>query len=89
MDRAKLLKLYTVVMGACLSVAAHSGGEAQVDAAHKHGKKMKMNEPMTSGMAKAGMMKGDVKSAGEKKAKEMHPMMEQEQKAMPPEAPKR
>lgn len=44
---------------------------------------MKMDEPMTTGMMKKGMMKGDVKSAADRKAKVMQPLMEQEEKSMP------
>lgn len=44
---------------------------------------MKSDEPMTTGMMKPGMKKGDVrKSAGANEDK-MKPMMEQEEKAMP------
>lgn len=42
-----------------------------------------MHEPMTTGMMKNGMMKGDVKNVADKKVKEMQPMMDQEEKSMP------
>ncbi len=42
------------------------------------GKSMNMDEPMPIKMAKPGMKKGDVKSAAEKKEREMKPMLERE-----------
>lgn len=46
-------------------------------------KKMKTDEPMETGMMKKGMTKGDVKKAADEKARELQPMMEQEEKTMP------
>lgn len=45
-------------------------------------KKMRMNEPMDTEMMKQGMKKGDVKDAADRRAQEMQPMMEQEEKSM-------
>lgn len=45
--------------------------------------KMKVNEPMETGMMKEGMTKGDVRKAAEKKDRELQPMMEQEERKMP------
>ena len=50
--------------------------------------KMKMDEPMSTGMMKPGMKKGDVKKAGERRKKKMTPMLEQEQQSMPRPAAK-
>ena len=66
--------------------AGAAGAETQTAAGApkpKPAKKMKMNESMPTGMARQGMMKGEVKKAAEKKDKEMKPMMDQEEKAMP------
>jgi hypothetical protein len=41
-----------------------------------------MDEPMSTGMMKKGMMKGDVKAAADQKSRKMQPLMEQEEKAM-------
>jgi hypothetical protein len=50
---------------------------------------MKMDEPMSGEMKKKGMKKRDVKSAAEKKEREMKGMIEQEQKSMPQDARKK
>ncbi|HJV24178.1 MAG TPA: hypothetical protein VJ673_00770 [Aromatoleum sp.] len=47
-------------------------------------KKMKTDEPMETGMMKKGMTKGDVGKAAKEKEHELQPMMEQEERAMPP-----
>lgn len=46
-------------------------------------KNIRMTDPMTTGMMKPGMVKGEVKRAAERKAKLMAPAMEREQQAMP------
>ncbi|HMC13100.1 MAG TPA: hypothetical protein VKG67_02005 [Gallionellaceae bacterium] len=81
MTRNNVLFILTAVIAACLALGAHAADQSHVASAHK--KKMKMDQPMTTGMMKKGMMKGDVKSAADKKAKEMQPMMQQEEKSMP------
>ncbi|CAG4884077.1 conserved exported protein of unknown function [Georgfuchsia toluolica] len=74
---------------ACIVVCAAHGAPAadRPPAANTHthdsAKKMKMDEPMTTGMMKKGMRKGDVKRMADRKAKVMQPLMEQEEKAMP------
>ena len=50
--------------------------------------KMKMDEPMSTGMMKQGMKKGDVKKAAERRKKKMAPKLEQEQQSMPAPAAK-
>lgn len=49
--------------------------------APKMKKKMKMDEPMAGGMKKPGMMKGDMKSAADRKDRQMDEMMKKEEKA--------
>jgi hypothetical protein len=94
MPRARTCALIAARIGLLL-VACHAGIVDARDispAATVHElkkKKMKMDEPMETGMMKKGMTKGDVKKAAEEKARELQPMMEQEQKTMPadPEKP--
>lgn len=83
----KVLVLFAAVI-ACWTSGGYAAGESPAADAHRDKKKMKMDEPMTSGMMKKGMMKGDVKNAADKKDKEMQPMMEQEEKSMSPEKTK-
>lgn len=45
----------------------------------KSKKPMKMDEPMPTGMAKEGMMKGDVKASAAQKEAEMEKLMQQEE----------
>jgi len=84
--RNNVLSILAAVIAACLALGAHAADKSPVASAHK--KKMKMDEPMTTGMMKKGMMKGDVKSTADKKAKEMQPMMEQEERSMLPDKAK-
>jgi hypothetical protein len=44
----------------------------------------KMEEPMAGKMKRPGMKQGDVKKAAEKKRRVMKPMLEKEEKEMPP-----
>lgn len=48
--------------------------------------KMQMDAPMQGGMMKEGMKKGDVKRAAARKGRAMKPVMEREEKSMPPAA---
>lgn len=48
---------------------------------------MKAEQPMSTGMMKPGMKKGDVGKAAEQKTRKLEPMMEQEEKSMPPAKP--
>lgn len=89
MTRNNVLIILATVIGTCWAVGVHAddksaADKATVDHVDKHKKKMRMDEPMTTGMMKKGMMKGDVKSAADKKAKDMKPTVEQEEKSMPP-----
>ncbi len=79
MFRRPVLPLLVAIVG--LSHAACAADPAPPVPAHPG--KMKMNEPMRTGMMKKGMTKGDVKRAAEKKAKAMQPMMAREQESMP------
>ena len=77
--------LFLALLAAAIMTGA-AGAQTQTAAEapqSKPAKKMKMNEPMPTRMARPGMMKGDVKKDAEKKSKEMKPMMEQEENAMP------
>lgn len=46
-------------------------------------KAIRMNDPMTTGMMKPGMIKGEVKRAAERKAKDMQPAVAREEQSMP------
>lgn len=72
-------------MAACLFLymAGILAGDQQNDG--KRSSKMRMTEPMETGMMKQGMKKDDVRKAARKKAREMQPMMEQEERSMPQE----
>jgi hypothetical protein len=53
-------------------------------------KPMRKDEPIANKMKKPGMKQGDVKKEAREKAREMKPMLEKEEKEMPPSAaPKR
>jgi len=84
MSRTRVLRLVAALTAAGFSFAAHSADGAATANADQPPKKMKMDAPMSTGMAKKGMMKGDVKSSADKKLKAMQPMMAQEQQSMPP-----
>lgn len=85
MFRHRHLVVFTVVIaaGLALGVRARAAEMSAVNPAPHHPQKMKMDEPMRTGMMKKDMRKGDVKSAAEKKIQALRPMMEQEQKSMP------
>lgn len=76
-------KMFPRILAACLSVCMAGVFAEDVQKAEGNAKRMRMHEPMATGMTKPGMKKGDVRSAAEKKAREMQPMMEQEEKSMP------
>ena len=81
MIRNNVLIILAAIIAACLALGAHASDKPPVDNAHKHKKKMKMDEPMTTGMMKKGMKKGDVKSAANKKSKEIEPMIKHEEES--------
>lgn len=81
-DKPFLLLAAALVAGSAFGVGA--ADRAAPAAPPGPEQKMKMDEPMATGMMKQGMRKGDVKRAADRKAKAMQPMMEQEEKAMPP-----
>jgi hypothetical protein len=58
-------------------------GAPPADTGDQH-RPMNMNEPMATGMMKKGMTEGDVKKAEEERARQLAPMMEQEEASMPP-----
>jgi len=62
---------------------------ASVLAAEPREKPMRKDEPIANKMKKPGMKQGDVKKEAQEKAREMKPMLEKEEKEMPPPAPKR
>ena len=64
------------VVGAALLAATTSALAAEASAPRSG--RMKMDQPMPTGMAKPGMKKGDVKKSAEKKEQEMKPMIDQE-----------
>ena len=68
---------------AILSVAAASPPPAETPSVRPAARPMKMDEPMSGGMMKDGMTKGDMRQAAERKAKTMKPMMDADEKAMP------
>ena len=80
----RALSTFAAVIAVCLNLTAHAAGQSAPSPAQDQSKKMKMNEPMSTGMMKKGMTKGDVKRAAERKARALQPAMEQEQKSMPP-----
>jgi len=45
----------------------------------------KMEEPMSGKMKRPGMKQGDVKKSAEKKRRTLKPMLEKEEKEMPPQ----
>ena len=83
MLRHRHLIIFTVVIGAGVALGVRAADTSAVNPEPHHPKKMKMDEPMRTGMMKKDMRKGDVKSAAEKKTQTLQPMMEQEQKSMP------
>jgi hypothetical protein len=68
--------------GVTCSIASAQNKPATGDHQPKSIERMKMNEPMPTGMSRPGMMKGDVKNAEEKKDRMMGPMIQQEEKSM-------
>ncbi|MFI4938792.1 MAG: hypothetical protein ACHP7O_00360 [Burkholderiales bacterium] len=79
----KVLGLFAAIAAAGVTHAAFADDKASGVNEEKHTKKIRMTDPMTTGMMKKGMMKGDVKTEAVKKDKAMQPMMEQEEKTMP------
>ena len=79
LKRIALVCTLVVATGPRLVTPAIASDPAQQSA----GKAMQMDEPMPTKMKKPGMKKGDVKQAGEKKKKEMQPMLDKERQAMP------
>jgi len=63
------------ILAACL-VGTTFGAETKPPA--------KMEEPMAGKMKRPGMKQGEVKKAAEKKQRVMKPMLEKEEKEMPP-----
>lgn len=63
--------------------ADKAGAGGKPPPARKH---IRMSDPMTTGMMKPGMKKGEVKRAAERKSKDMAPAMEREEQSMPPPA---
>lgn len=70
-------------LAAGLAVGAQAADKAADRAPAGTAKKIRMGEPMSTGMMKPGMMKGEVRGAAEKKTRAMQPLMEQEEKSMP------
>jgi hypothetical protein len=68
----------SIATALCLTLPCHAAGANTPARAP-----MKMDQPMPGEMKKPGMKKGDVKKAAERKAQDMKPMMEQEEKMMP------
>jgi len=84
MSRHKGYIVFTSIIATGLAVSVQAADTPAPPPAPEHPKKMKMDEPMSTGMMKKDMKKGDVKKAAEKKSRALQPMMEQEQKSMPP-----
>ena len=53
-------------------------------AAEPREKPLRKDEPIANKMKKPGMKQGDVKKEAQEKAREMKPMLEKEEKEMPP-----
>jgi len=70
------------VAGLGFGFGALAAGEPRAAQANE-GEPMRMDEPMSGGMMKKGMKKGDVKKAAEGKEREMKEMLEKEEKSMP------
>ncbi|BAL25598.1 hypothetical protein [Azoarcus sp. KH32C] len=84
MMRARTSALIVALLVACQTGIVHAGDLSPAEPVHElRKKKMKTDEPMETGMMKKGMTKGDVKKAADEKARELQPMMEQEEKTMP------
>lgn len=81
--RARAFALICAVFAACQGGIVRAGDPSPAESVHEPEKKMKMDEPMETGMMKEGMTKGDVKKAAERKKRELQPMMEQEERKMP------
>lgn len=81
----KILGFFTAVATVGLMQVAFADDKASGANEDKHAKKIRMADPMTSGMMKKGMLQGDVKAEALKKDKAMQPMMEKEEKSMPQE----
>ena len=68
---------------ACLSSAILAADASRTADVPKAGKKqMRMHDPMSTKMMKSGMKKGDVKKDADKRAQDMKPMLDQEEKSM-------
>jgi hypothetical protein len=72
--RRKLYSAIAIAM-ACASFAAFAADTKPP---------AKMEEPMAGKMKRPGMKQGDVKKSAEKKQRVMKPMLEKEEKEMPP-----
>ena len=83
MFRYKFYGFLAACIAACVVTGAHAADQSPAANTHKPSKKMKMDEPMTTGMMKKGMMKGDMKSAADRKAQELNSNMTLEEKSMP------
>jgi hypothetical protein len=83
MVRSTILAILSVTLGVGLNVSAQADDPVSPAKAPKHKARLRMEEPMSTGMMKKGMMKGDVKAAAAQKSRKMQPAMEQEEKSMP------
>lgn len=84
MSRARKLALIGALAVVCAADTVEAADLSPAASVHElKKKKMKMNEPMETGMMKKGMMKGDVKKAADQKDRTLQPMMEQQEKTMP------
>ena len=71
----RIARTATVIAAACVASAAFAADTKPP---------AKMEEPMAGKMKRPGMKQGDVKKAAEKKQRVMKPMLEKEEKEMPP-----
>ncbi|WP_040395804.1 hypothetical protein [Aromatoleum toluclasticum] len=83
MSHARNLALIGALAVVCAADTVDAADLSPAASVHELKKKMKMDEPMETGMMKKGMMKGDVKKAADQKDRALQPMMEQEEKTMP------
>ena len=82
MVRRTILAILSVTLGVGLNVSAQADDQVSPSKVPKHKGRLKMDEPMATGMMKKGMMKGDVKAAAAQKSRKMQPLMEQEAQSM-------
>ena len=78
----KPITIAGALLVASLSSAVLADASSATDTPKAGKKQMQMDEPMSTKMMKSGMKKGDVKKDADKRAQDMKPMLDQEEKSM-------